>query len=244
MKFVTENRSKIVAADARARKGRKSALDQGFARAQTRVVPSAPVELIVIGASTGGPQALIELLRQLKSRTAFPVPILIVQHMPALFTQIFARTLTERTGWVCKEAVHGEYLKAGEVRLAPGDFHMRVSRNGQIQLDQSPRENFCRPAVDPLFRSAAQAFGPGVLGIVLTGTGEDGMRGSAALVSTGARVMTQDKASSVTWGMPGSVEEAGLSSYSGTVSELVERLKVAVIASRTPGTYAHSQKTA
>lgn len=203
-------------------------------QAQPYSVPTRPVELLVIGASTGGPQALIEFLIHLKTRVAFPIPVLIVQHMPALFTQIFARTLSQKTGWVCKEAIHGESLKAGEVRIAPGDFHMRVTRSGQILLDQAPRENFCRPAVDPLFRSAAQVFGAQALGVILTGTGEDGLRGSANLVRAGGRVLAQDKGSSVAWGMPGAVHEAGLAHYTGGLLELVDRVKVAVIASRVP----------
>lgn len=176
-----------------------------------RLFPPVAVELLAIGASTGGPNAVEAILEVLPA--AFPVPIVLVQHMPALFTPLFAARLDQRTQLRVREAVPGAVVRAGEVWVAPGDFHLTVRRAPgglQLQLDQGLPENSCRPSADALFRSAAAACGPGVLGLVLTGMGSDGLRGCGLIRAGGGRVLVQDETTSVVWGMPGSVARAGL----------------------------------
>jgi two-component system chemotaxis response regulator CheB len=171
----------------------------------------APLDVVVIGASTGGPAALAEVLTGLPA--SFPAPILIVQHMPPIFTRLLAERLSAVSRIKVKEAVDGEVIEPGCARLAPGDFHMAVERDGRlarIRTHQGARENSCRPSADVLFRTAAAACGSGVLGIVLTGMGRDGEDGAARIREAGGRVLVQDQASSVVWGMPGSVFRAGL----------------------------------
>lgn len=172
---------------------------------------AARVELLAIGASTGGPTAIEELLGALAR--ALPVPVVIVQHMPPLFTRLFAERLSALTGLVVREGAMGERLLPGEVWVAPGDFHLAVRRDGPallLHMHQGPPENSCRPSVDVLFRSVAEACGPSGLGVVLTGMGSDGQRGSEAMRAAGGQVVVQDEATSVVWSMPGSVAAAGL----------------------------------
>lgn len=170
-----------------------------------------PVELLAIGTSTGGPNALAEVLAAFPPD--FPVPTVIVQHMPATFT----RFLAERLALVCplpvREAVSGARLLPGAVWIAPGDYHMMVTglrSTCSLQLTQTPPENSCRPSVDVLFQAAAQVFRQGVLAVVMTGMGQDGLRGAEAVRGLGGRVWAQDLASSVVWGMPGFVVQRGL----------------------------------
>lgn len=185
-------------------------------RAATAPPPShlrAPiaVDVLVIGSSTGGPQALRSLLPELTGKLR--QPILIAQHMPAMFTTILAQHLSQATKKDVQEAKDGAPITPGCVYVAPGDYHMRISkRHGapRIELDQSPPVNFCRPAVDPLFLSACDAYGPNVLAVVLTGMGSDGKRGAETIVSKGGAVLAQDEATSVVWGMPGAVAQANL----------------------------------
>lgn len=168
-------------------------------------------EILVIGSSTGGPQALNRVIAAIGGRIR--VPVLIVQHMPAMFTAILAEHLNKLTPASVSEAKDGLPIKPGAIYIAPGDFHMRVQRRhgaAVMTLDQSPPVNFCRPAVDPLFTSAAEIYGSSVLGLVLTGMGSDGKRGAEAIVERGGAVVAQDEASSVVWGMPGAVTNAGL----------------------------------
>jgi two-component system, chemotaxis family, protein-glutamate methylesterase/glutaminase len=175
--------------------------------------PSAAPRVLIVAASTGGPNALASVFSQLPKD--FPLPILIAQHMPALFTASLADRLQRESGRPCAEAKDGEVVENGRIYVAPGDFHMRVAdRDGKmiLSLNQEPQINFCRPSADPLFESAAAAFGPSVCGLVLTGMGEDGLRGCAAVVKHGGRVVVQDRATSVVWGMPGAVSTAGLAS--------------------------------
>lgn len=169
------------------------------------------VTVVVIGVSTGGPNALAEVIPALPRD--FPVPVLIVQHMPPLFTRLLADRLTSAGGLPVEEATSGARIVPGRALLAPGDWHMELEvRDGAhlVRLHQGPQENSCRPAVDVLFRSAARVFGPGTLGVVLTGMGKDGLRGSEDICGAGGRVVVQDQATSVVWGMPGYVAEAGL----------------------------------
>ncbi|MEQ9642721.1 MAG: chemotaxis response regulator protein-glutamate methylesterase [Alphaproteobacteria bacterium] len=170
-------------------------------------------KVIAIGSSTGGPQALMELVKVMAGKVK--QPIVITQHMPPTFTKILAEHLRRIHGEGCAEAQDGEILKGGHIYLAPGDFHLTVQvRGGQpkIALEKGPPENFCRPAVDPMFRSLAKAYGGAVLGVVLTGMGHDGLSGGQAIVAAGGAIVAQDEASSVVWGMPGAVATGGLCS--------------------------------
>jgi two-component system chemotaxis response regulator CheB len=172
------------------------------------------VDVIAIGSSTGGPQALFAVLGALKG-APIRQPILITQHMPATFTTILAEHITRLSGWQAAEGKDGEAIQGGRVYVAPGDFHMLVDSQGGnkiIRLNKNPPENFCRPAVDPMFRSIAQAYGKRVLAVVLTGMGQDGMKGGQVLVQGGATLIAQDEATSVVWGMPGAAATAGICS--------------------------------
>jgi two-component system chemotaxis response regulator CheB len=182
-------------------------------------------KVLVIGVSTGGPTALGKILPELPS--TFPLPILVVQHMPALFT----RFLAERLNSTCKlrvaEATQGVQVKPGKILIAPGDFHMRVTSNGEgvsICLDQSERQNSCRPAVDALFASAGEVYGGAAIAVILTGMGQDGLRGVEILKARGASILAQDEASSVVWGMPGAIVTAGLADRVLTLSDVVPEI--------------------
>lgn len=173
--------------------------------------PPSRIDLVAIATSTGGPNALGELIPQFPG--SFPVPIVIVQHMPAMFTQLLAARLDSLTPLQVQEGQEGKVVDKGQVWIAPGDYHMTVSRQGTkflLGVNQDPHENSCRPAADVLFRSAARSVKENVLAVVLTGMGADGTRGSAAIREAGGAVIVQDEASSVVWGMPGSVVAAKL----------------------------------
>ncbi len=175
------------------------------------VLPPARTSLVVLGASTGGPRALAEILAALPED--LEAPVLVVQHMPPLFTRHFADGLAAQCELRVREAEHGIVLEPGTVWIAPGDHHMTVSRDGafvRLWLDQSAPENACRPSVDPLLRSVATVHGAGALAVILTGMGVDGTAGSRAIREAHGQVVAQDEASSVVWGMPGSVARAGL----------------------------------
>ncbi len=166
---------------------------------------------VLIGSSTGGPQALMTLVAQL-GPVIDRVPILITQHMPPMFTTILAEHLTRVSGRAALEGVDGEVIKPGRIYLAPGKYHMRVRREGAnavIALDDGPPINFCRPAVDPLFASAALVWQAATLGVVLTGMGADGKRGGRDIIAAGGSIIAQDEATSVVWGMPGAVAQDG-----------------------------------
>ncbi|MEQ4499830.1 protein-glutamate methylesterase/protein-glutamine glutaminase [Nocardioides kribbensis] len=172
---------------------------------------AAPPQVLVVACSTGGPDALSRVLAALPA--AFPLPVLVTQHMPPVFTTQFAQRLDRVSPLEVREAADGDQPRPGLVLIAPGDHHLTLVRRGasvRAQLDQGPRENFCRPAADPLFRSAAGVHGPGVLGLVLTGMGQDALEGARAVVDAGGRVVVQDEATSVVWGMPGAVAGAAL----------------------------------
>jgi two-component system chemotaxis response regulator CheB len=166
--------------------------------------------VLVIGSSTGGPEALTKVLPVLPA--TLPVPVLVVQHMPPLFTRQFAQRLDRLCALRVVEAVAGTPLAPGTVHIAPGDHHLTVGTAGGVRrtaLDQGPAENFCRPAVDVLFRSAVAAYDGAVLGVVLTGMGSDGRIGTGQIREAGGTVLAQDEATSVVWGMPGAVTQAG-----------------------------------
>lgn len=180
-------------------------------RVPTEVRTSDSIDVLAIGASTGGPNALGAVLRSLT--VEMPVPVLIVQHMPPVFTAQLASRLGAQTGMNVAEALDGEALSPGMVRVAPGDFHMTVRREGlshKLSLNRDRPENSCRPSVDVLFRSVAETYGPHALAVVLTGMGQDGLGGCQHLREVGAQVIAQDEATSVVWGMPGYVARAGL----------------------------------
>jgi two-component system, chemotaxis family, protein-glutamate methylesterase/glutaminase len=168
-------------------------------------------DVVVIGSSTGGPQALTTVLRSLPAD--FPVPVAIVQHMPPIFTRNLANRLNQECSLEVCEAAGGEILERGKVFIAPGDYHMELRREGtnvKTYLHQAPPENSCRPAVDVLFRSAAQVYGLGTLGVVLTGMGQDGLRGAEHIWQLGGTMVAQDEATCVVWGMPRAIVEARL----------------------------------
>lgn len=178
-------------------------------------------DILAIGSSTGGPQALFEFLKGLP--TSINLPVVITQHMPATFTSILAEHITRMTGWPCSEAKDGDVLEAGQILLAPGDYHMLVTQKGPqraVKLTQDPPENFCRPAVDPMLRSVVSVFGPRVFTVILTGMGNDGAKGCVDVVNAGGTVIAQDEKSSVVWGMPGAAAAAGVCSAVLPIGEL------------------------
>ncbi|HEV2688211.1 MAG TPA: chemotaxis response regulator protein-glutamate methylesterase [Bryobacteraceae bacterium] len=189
----------------------------------------ARIDIVAIGASTGGPNALAEVVPQFPAD--FPVPIVIVQHMPPLFTRLLADRLNRGARLTVQEGQEGGKVESGQVWIAPGDQHMTVTRKGTdivLALKQDPPENSCRPAVDVLFRSVAETYGANALAVVLTGMGSDGTRGAQVIRAAGGEVMVQDEASSVVWGMPGSVVAASLADriypLANIVPEVVRRV--------------------
>lgn len=211
--------SKLRAIAGRARREAQAASSQTIsgttsaAPVSTRnsLIPSVRVEAIAIGTSIGGPEALSVVLPKLAP--SLPVPILIVQHMPTSFTKALAQRLDEKSKICVLEARHGQRVDAGVAYLAPGDFHLQLSRRHHdvaVMLDRGPLENGCRPSVDPLFRSAASVYGPGLLAVVLTGMGTDGLLGAQRVSERGGHVWVQDQPSAMVWGMAGAVVNAGL----------------------------------
>lgn len=168
--------------------------------------------VLLVGSSTGGPQALLKFFKGFNKK-APTVPILITQHMPATFTAILADHLGQATGWPSFEAADGMKLEAGSIYVAPGGLHLEArEEKGQLFActTDAPPENFCKPAVDPLFRSVTSVYGEKVLAVILTGMGHDGLKGARELTKAGGTLYAQDEASSVVWGMPGAVATAGL----------------------------------
>lgn len=183
-------------------------------------------DALLIGCSTGGPDALAHLLAPLPAN--FPLPIAVVQHMPPVFTGMLAARLDAISALSVKEAADGDVMVPGQVLLAPGDRHLRLQRSGtavQAKLTDEAPENFCRPAVDVMFRSAVEVYGGNVIALVLTGMGQDGLRGVEGLAARGATVLAQDQASSVVWGMPGAVVTAGLANEVLPLAALPARLR-------------------
>lgn len=189
------------------------------ARPALRVVePAAPAprararyDILAIGTSTGGPEALSTVLAGLPPD--LPVPVVIVQHMPATFTKLLADRLAKKTGLTVMEVQGNEALRPGAFYLAPGDKHMTLKREGtevRVKLNTDAPENSCRPSVDVLFRSVADVYGRNTLSLVMTGMGSDGLKGCEVLRAAGGRILVQDEESSVVWGMPGYVAQAGL----------------------------------
>lgn len=180
---------------------------------------------IAIGSSTGGPNALVQLLKNLKA--PLRVPVFVTQHMPPTFTTLLAQNLTRDTGHQCVEAVDGMPVMPGKVYIAPGDYHLTVERKGVsnvIRLNQDAKENFCRPAVDPMLRSLSKVYGQQLTVCILTGMGQDGLIGAQAAADAGANVLAQDEASSVVWGMPAVVAKAGIACLVAPPTQLAARL--------------------
>ncbi len=176
-----------------------------------RVTIKTPVEVVAIGTSTGGPNALARVIPSIPAN--FPVPVVVVQHMPPTFTRFLAQRLAAAAQVPVEECGGAEFLEPGSVWIAPGDYHMVVRRQGariRLATNQGSAENSCRPSVDVLFRSVADVFGPGTLAIVMTGMGQDGLRGAERIHDVGGQILAQDEESSVVWGMPGFVANAGL----------------------------------
>jgi two-component system, chemotaxis family, protein-glutamate methylesterase/glutaminase len=198
---------------------------------RTRTPPFrlARIHIVTLGVSTGGPDALGILLPSIPAK--FPLPIVVAQHMPPVFTAMLAKRLSEKCVVPVRECISGAVLEPGCVWIAPGDHHMVVEREENrvvLRTNQGPPENFCRPAVDVLFRSVAKAYGINALGVILTGMGQDGLKGCEALCAAGASVIIQDEASSVVWGMPGIVARAGLAEkilpLNQIASEIIRRV--------------------
>ncbi len=182
--------------------------------------------VLLIGSSTGGPQALMSLVGEL-GPVIDRFPVLITQHMPPTFTTILAEHLARASHRPAHEAIDGEAIKPGQIYVAPGGRHMLVIRHGAdalIALDDGPPVNFCKPAVDPLFTSAIEVWQGGTMGLILTGMGSDGMRGGKEIVAAGGSIIAQDEASSVVWGMPGAAAHAGICSAILPLDQIAPKL--------------------
>jgi len=178
-------------------------------------------DILAIGSSTGGPQALFEFLKGLPK--TINLPVVITQHMPATFTAILAEHITRMTGWPCSEAKDGDVIEAGKILLAPGDYHMIIAQKGPqriVTLSQDPPENFCRPAVDVMLRSVVKVYGGRVITVILTGMGNDGAKAAQDVVNAGGTVIAQDEKTSVVWGMPGAAASSGVCSAVLPIAEL------------------------
>ena len=178
---------------------------------QLRPAPKLRPRLLAVGSSTGGPQALFTFVQGLGK--SLPVPVVLTQHMPPAFTPMLAEHLSKLGGAPCAEARDGETIEAGRLYLAPGDRHLLVEAVGPrlvARLSDGPPENFCRPSVDPMMRSAVAACGGAVMVVMLTGMGHDGLAGTREVVAAGGAALAQDEATSVVWGMPGAIAQAGL----------------------------------
>jgi two-component system chemotaxis response regulator CheB len=179
------------------------------------------VDIVAIGTSTGGPNALAEVIPHLPAD--LPVPVVIVQHMPPTFTRFLAERLTAASSLLVQEGVSGTLVEPGRAWIAPGDFHMNLWRDHsalRLGVFQAAPENSCRPSVDVLFRSVAEVFGPNALAVVMTGMGQDGLRGCELIRAANGQIIVQDEASSVVWGMPGFVAKAGLADSILPVKEI------------------------
>jgi two-component system, chemotaxis family, protein-glutamate methylesterase/glutaminase len=191
------------------------------------------IDILAIGTSTGGPNALGKVIPHLP--LDFPVPVVLVQHMPPVFTRLLAERLNSCSPLAVHEGEAGKLLEPGHVWIAPGNYHLTLARKGTgviLNLNQEPPENSCRPAVDVLFRSVAQIYGPNVLAVVMTGMGSDGARGAMHIREAGGGIVVQDEASSVVWGMPGAVVSAGVADKICPLQEISQEIVLRVTSSR------------
>ena len=189
-------------------------------------------DLIAIGSSTGGPQALFKVLGDLGG--SVPQPILVTQHMPPTFTSLLAGHISKVSNAPCNEAKDGESIRSGQIYLAPGDYHMIAERGeggNVLRLTQTERENYCRPAVDPMLRSLIPLYRSRLLVIILTGMGSDGCKGAQAVVTAGGSVIAQDEETSIVWGMPGAVTTAGVCSAVLPLSDIAPYVRKLVVRS-------------
>ncbi len=183
-------------------------------------IKSVTPKILAIGVSAGGPEALKILLTTLPP---LPIPAIITQHMPAGFTKSLADHLNTQTKHAVTEAIDGDTLIAGKFLLAPGDYHMVLEpclAGNKVRLNQNPPENYCRPAVDPMLRSVAKIYGASALTVILTGMGQDGLEGCKVIHKAGGKILVQDQATSVVWGMPGSVYKEGLAEEALSIHDL------------------------
>ena len=186
------------------------------------VTGDAPLQIVALAASTGGPVAIEAILSALPAD--FPLPVLVVQHMPPVFTTAFAQRMAKVCRLPVREATGGERLDSPGVWIAPGGSHLAVGHGGALKLTTAAAENAVRPSADVLFRSVAQAYGRGVLAVVLTGLGQDGARGAEAIIAAGGTVITQDQATSAVWAMPRAVIDAGASHGTYSLSEITAEI--------------------
>jgi two-component system chemotaxis response regulator CheB len=224
--------------------GARAGQSPGVTSAAPRIGGEKPA-IIAIGVSTGGPNALAAVLPALPGD--LPVPVVIVQHMPPMFTRLLAERLNTQSKLKVVEGQAGMALQAGTVYIAPGDFHMELQPSGVsmlLRLVQTPPENSCRPAVDVLFRSVAKAYGARVFAVILTGMGQDGLRGCETIHEAGGRVVVQDEATSIVWGMPGFVARAGLAEkvlpLDTIAAEIARRAGAPLVPGATSGARVHS----
>lgn len=201
------------APQARPAAGAAGAAGARTAGVRTTAGSTAPIGIVAIGSSTGGPNALLDMIPRLPAN--FPVPIVITQHMPPMFTKFLADRLSAMSKMPVREAAEGSVIAPGTIWIAPGDFHLVLKSAGRqivASITKDPPENSCRPAVDVMMRSVVACYGPRVLSVILTGMGQDGLRGSEAVHDAGGSVIAQDEATSVVWGMPGFVARSGIAS--------------------------------
>ena len=202
----------------------------GDGEIKLREMPAVRPEVLAVGASTGGPQALFKFLGALGR---IGQPVLITQHMPATFTALLADHIGRQTQLTCSEGRDGDPLTGGHVYVAPGGKHMTVEKDAggkvRIKLDDGPPENFCKPSVDPMLRGLSRVYGGRLLTVILTGMGSDGLKGAEIAVNAGAHVLAQDEATSVVWGMPRAVAKAGLCSAVLPIGELATAVQKLVV---------------
>jgi two-component system chemotaxis response regulator CheB len=209
--------------------------------------PIVPPSVVVIGSSTGGPKALTTVLSGLPRD--FPLPILIVQHMPPLFTPMLAKHLQQDSGRPCQEAQHAHPIERNHTYIAPGDYHVVIDKRDNLMvttLNQNPAEHYCRPSVNPLFRSAADWYGKSVLAVMLTGMGDDGIEGTRSVSARQGYIIAQDQASSVVWGMPAAVVRENLAHQVLPLSEIapaIQRICCAELTSSVPLIHSTSLRT-
>jgi two-component system, chemotaxis family, protein-glutamate methylesterase/glutaminase len=206
---------------------------QSAPETKARMRSSPHIEIVAIGTSTGGPNALAQVLPRIPGD--FPVPIVIVQHMPPIFTRLLAERLASHSAIPVEEGRVGVTLTPAQAWIAPGNFHMNVMKVGaqrRLNVNQGPPENSCRPAVDVLFRSVAAAYGANVLGVVMTGMGSDGVVGARDIREAGGDIIIQDEASSVVWGMPGLVQASGLADGAYPLAHLATEITRRVLQGR------------
>jgi two-component system chemotaxis response regulator CheB len=192
---------------------------------ELRQASSFKPEILCIGSSTGGPKALMTVVKELKS--SFKLPILITQHMPKTFTSILAHHLQQTSNRPAAEAIDGEQLKPGQIYVAPGGIHMLLAGSASepvIRLDDGPPVNYCKPSVDPMLASVAKIYGAKVLTVILTGMGHDGLDGGKEVVAAGGTVVAQDEETSIVWGMPGAVANAGICSAVVPITEIAKQI--------------------